>query len=1510
MRPNEIECAPIWIIPWLLEPQNADERQLMLKFIEHLWQYPVFRPYLARWLCLTETGAGFVEIERLMEHLEWSAELLASVPVTVLQSSASVLFQRLIAIPEPSWPQLRCLALLLDCYAQTELHAPLMNEANATAFVRCVAWTWQGPATALPAEEPLVAQVLATLIRHSCRVENSPVVVALLRVLDQSMRTSLGQERFLAALGVIARHGCSRLITVIIAALAEQATLLEQRRKAPGHEKSVVLALDRIALELERIASPHRVRKLLLEHGPQLFPLLLDTMLRSQETITLIQRWLELPDATAVFACVYRLSFVFLIKHLQESRLRALQQRAAALSIGPEEQALAVAESLTMSSAAHRQRAWTLLESITGTQVKVIARTQCTRIILYLLSELGSRSQSVITTALEQIAFLVEAGHVGQLVSRDLLRLLDTLNRRIFKRQDPEAVRILPFLFNVVQQELHLFVPKILATLKNALELTGQQMQEAVLQAWIAFLKCLGWERAAPHLGTMVAILGPFLERERELTETLLQLISACAASSSNEFLDEIFLSAPVQSGGELVSTATIQVGIEQHGVAPERSAARAVSVAQEDVSSGPAVLAPAGHANDTHALQTNDSAGNGTCALSAIRTLLERRRQARTLNEQLGRLLPVATTHHSRMVRLLALREVSQIVQHHRGQLYIDLLLHQNTRLVSELLHRGLLVAATDSDKDCRQEALSALALLGAIDPARLQLGHNKTPSPTTQSSESNVIEAESFIDDTVIPTLLEQCLIPALRRVESSQAREWQNRIGFAIQEVLRLAMDTTSSREQAASVSLMNETSKQRSMDECACYAFWHALSEQARQIIRPFLHSRYILRSVVLKGTSEETQKDQAQAAHSAPVGSFDRTVRVTLDRAQLLPSEKRLEQATTACPAGDTNGSCQSNEHFRPQDLEPSQIPRLSAVPENVTGCTRCAIVPGITAVQWICTFAVHLADVLDQLMNETSTLTETSRSLASSEPQRAPLDQTHRRWWGLFRACRSLMGHDRNTAVYLLPHLVQVLLQLSSDLDTHGVEYVSQVLDLDPAHRPKPMQQGEVADVPQRETLSQSSKDDLPAAHDHARHRRQAEAVAASAVVSTFASSNEQAVVVTSIAQPGWITAMTAFLRAHLVCVLSSDLNEAIQLVFLLLDRLAERRDRHWMIHVRDVEPPKLSVGEYAALATAAAQEPAQVCPFNALEAGLPAGLLARAAVTSGALHRALLYLDQSKSVLQDDERRLAQRLYRELGEFDAMQAVAFQRLPSLLDSNRDHSSWPASNIPGSQPASLQPSLSDLECFTLDAEAHHAPDEALIGYEQRLRQCPHDSETQRGYLQCLQALGLWETMLNHVLAHPDMQSLADLGIEAALRLAQWDALETLSQPVDGQERGNTAYMVSVARALEQARANRDELLPETLRQARVALSETVAAAALESYTRTYPAMVRLHAVAEVESVLGVDDIEAVRHYVRELVVAPHGVTNWMQCRLDCVALTWQAREPILVIQRAALLVQG
>lgn len=82
------------------------------------------------------------------------------------------------------------------------------------------------------------------------------------------------------------------------------------------------------------------------------------------------------------------------------------------------------------------------------------------------------------------------------LISECFLALMDDLNQRIFLRLKhsllarARSLRCLQRLFTFVSSEMHLFIPKILASLKLILELEDELIPVGI-DAWVSFLNNL-----------------------------------------------------------------------------------------------------------------------------------------------------------------------------------------------------------------------------------------------------------------------------------------------------------------------------------------------------------------------------------------------------------------------------------------------------------------------------------------------------------------------------------------------------------------------------------------------------------------------------------------------------------------------------------------------------------------------------------------------------------------------------------------------------------------------------------------------------------------------------------------------------------------------------------------------------------------------------------------------------------------------------------------------------------
>lgn len=245
-------------------------------------------------------------------------------------------------------------------------------------------------------------------------------------------------------------------------------------------------------------------------------------------------------------------------------------------------------------------------------------------------------------------------------------------------------------------------------------------------------------------------------------------------------------------------------------------------------------------------------------------------------------------------------------------------------------------------------------------------------------------------------------------------------------------------------------------------------------------------------------------------------------------------------------------------------------------------------------------------------------------------------------------------------------------------------------------------------------------------------------------------------------------------------------------------------------------------------------------------------------------------------------------------------------------------------------------SFSSISELVIDTEVSGQFDETLTTYERAIAENPHSVQFHRGFLRCLMTLGHWETMLSHAqgLVHGKSLHENDLlhtaeanGIEAAWRLSRWDQIKTFASTSAERENyhheadleesrstwpldfsiafGNLILSLQSGETKSFKRwtnACRDHLLPPMLRAAR------------EGYTRTYPIVARLHAVADLE-----DTFEQLEGSMQNDKVTADGTnldefTNGsptirltsIESRTKITAPSLKLREPILSTKRVCM----
>ncbi|GJD09762.1 Serine/threonine-protein kinase ATR [Galdieria sulphuraria] len=127
-------------------------------------------------------------------------------------------------------------------------------------------------------------------------------------------------------------------------------------------------------------------------------------------------------------------------------------------------------------------------------------------------------------------------GHCSScsLISDCFLALIDDLNQRIFLRLKyslltrARSLKCLQRLFTFISSELHLFIPKILASLKLVLELE-EDLIPVGIETWISFLSNVDPLHAGSHVLTILSVLNPFVPSfPEQLGPSLARLVSQC----------------------------------------------------------------------------------------------------------------------------------------------------------------------------------------------------------------------------------------------------------------------------------------------------------------------------------------------------------------------------------------------------------------------------------------------------------------------------------------------------------------------------------------------------------------------------------------------------------------------------------------------------------------------------------------------------------------------------------------------------------------------------------------------------------------------------------------------------------------------------------------------------------------------------------------------------------------------------------------------------------------------
>lgn len=508
-----------------------------------------------------------------------------------------------------------------------------------------------------------------------------------------------------------------------------------------------------------------------------------------------------------------------------------------------------------------------LIERVLQQPLSEVINTRLGKLVQRLVMEFGNGRDEAVLAALASLARVAQTAKsekqmsAESVVTQHFLLVMDAINRGLFVSQLTrfERRRCLLALAAVVRlcrAHVHLFVPKVMATLKMTMEMEGtdQVFRETACSAWVSFMLSLGPHRLGPHFGSFLAILAPYLQHDhRILAPTLCELFVA----GQNDF-------------GDHVSDIALLVATISHFSLDPIAAALGHRLPR---------ISCKNDANDEqrHGNQEGTNAGGDRIVLD------------KHFVSNVDQLLGIAMTHESDAIRELALDRMLTLLRKHRSGFYDEvtrsaaLLCNDGRGLVPRMM-RSLTNILHDSSLSCRAISSKCLGEIGALDPT-----HLLTPSEISHPAPHQNIRHKQF--DFMTPEtrkhpesirivaleLLSHILVPALLRGDRTGTANLLNRLGFAIQEVLHVCgceVATPKAAEKIASTaSGSNETddweSELETQDPCKLAAhFWARLLPEVQQAVQPYLAKPFDTATYTAIVRQNGSDFDKARVAEDA------------------------------------------------------------------------------------------------------------------------------------------------------------------------------------------------------------------------------------------------------------------------------------------------------------------------------------------------------------------------------------------------------------------------------------------------------------------------------------------------------------------------------------------------------------------------------------------------------------------------------------------------------------------
>lgn len=466
-----------------------------------------------------------------------------------------------------------------------------------------------------------------------------------------------------------------------------------------------------------------------------------------------------------------------------------------------------------------------ILESL-GTPLATIIRKRAGKIVQRIIMDIGGERDPQARRALFSVAQILQISRqgsstepsvVGALVSTHFMLVMDAVNRGLFSSRASEKdrmhyLRMLDGVIGLAHERLHVYVPKILATLKMAAELERESLwfHHQTMKAWTNFLLHLGPKRMLPHLGSILAILLPMVSSaEDNLAATLQRLIAEGKRHSFADWAEIVLL-----------------LRMAKHPILKETAKQIAAEVTSESV----------------HPLETDVS----------IQTDAPVTHNLLKTCESVGKII---TQHENGVIEVMAADYLRSLLKKNRklldGILRFDRVQgykkNREIQVIARLL--GGLVENLNKTKNevCQNIIMHCIGEIGAVDPAIvMQFSRAQSKKSATSLRGSHTY---SCTVHSLVAFLLDEFLVPSLVRGEkASGSRSLLNRVGLVIQELLRVC-GCRANTAARASKAIQPRRSQSPPVDwkrllvgdteEENGIFFWECLEGTTRTVAQPYL-----------------------------------------------------------------------------------------------------------------------------------------------------------------------------------------------------------------------------------------------------------------------------------------------------------------------------------------------------------------------------------------------------------------------------------------------------------------------------------------------------------------------------------------------------------------------------------------------------------------------------------------------------------------------------------------------